>query len=146
MGTENIVEKLSQDARLTSKYGEKPGNPRWIKIWVRDNFCCGYCGANLLEDVIRMSSAQIDHILPKSKYKEYKDEDSNMVLACYCCNQIKRAFDPLEKLPEQEKILMNAETLESFRSKLLSICGNYLKPLLDKKQQILYKSNEAIGK
>jgi len=91
-----------------------------------------------------MSSAQIDHILPQSKYKTYKDEDTNMVLSCYCCNQIKRAFDPLEKLSEQERMLITVETLDSFREKLLSICRHYVIPLLEKKKKILYMSNEVL--
>lgn len=144
MDTEYIIHELSK-AGLTSKYGEVPGKTQWIKIWARDNFCCAYCGANLLNDVISMSSAQIDHVLPKSKYKDYKDEDSNMVLACYCCNQIKRAFDPLEKLPEHERILITVETIGSFREKLLSICRDYVIRRLEQKKEILNRSNEVLG-
>ena len=104
MNINDLISELSENARLTSKYGDEPGKRRWIKIWARDGFCCVYCGKNLLSDVIRMTSAQLDHIIPKSKYKGYINEDSNLVLSCYCCNQIKRAFDPLEKQSEQVKI------------------------------------------
>lgn len=144
MDTENIVDKLSQDARLTSKYGDIPGDPRWIKIWVRDRFCCVYCGENLLLDVIHMASAQLDHIIPKSRYKDYTNEDSNLVLSCYCCNQIKRAFDPLEKRPEL-KMNLSPETFDKYRDELLSSCRNYIIPLLNKKKTILHKSNEIIS-
>jgi 5-methylcytosine-specific restriction endonuclease McrA len=66
MEKENIISELSK-ARLTGKYGE-PGDHRWVKIWVRDRYCCVYCGVSLLDDIIRMSSAQIDHLLPKYEY------------------------------------------------------------------------------
>jgi len=145
MDMENIVDQLSQDARLTSKYGDKPGDPRWIKIWVRDRFCCVYCGENLLLDVIHMTSAQLDHIVPKSRYKDYTNEDSNLVLSCYCCNQIKRAFDPLKELPEQVKMNLSPETFDKYRDELLSVCRNYIIPRLNKKKTILHKSNEIIG-
>jgi len=66
MEKENIISELSK-AGLTGKYGE-PGDHRWVKIWVRDRYCCVYCGVSLLDDIIRMSSAQIDHLLPKYEY------------------------------------------------------------------------------
>jgi len=145
MDKKNMVDQLSQEARLTSKYGDKPGDPRWIKIWVRDRFCCVYCGENLLLDVIHMTSAQLDHIVPKSRYKDYTNEDSNLVLSCYCCNQIKRAFDPLKELPEQVKMNLSPETFDKYRDELLSVCRNYIIPRLNKKKTILHKSNEIIG-
>ena len=145
MDKKNMVDQLSQEARLTSKYGDKPGDPRWIKIWARDGFHCAYCGENLLQDVIRMTSAQLDHILPKSKYKDYMNEDANLVLSCYCCNQIKRAFDPLEKRPELEMNLSPA-TFNTYKDELLSVCRNYIIPKLNMKKAILDKSNEIIGR
>jgi|GEM_PF-3481738 hypothetical protein len=146
MDKKNMVDQLSQEARLTSKYGDKPGDPRWIKIWARDGFHCAYCGENLLQDVIRMTSAQLDHILPKSKYKDYMNEDANLVLSCYCCNQIKRAFDPLKELPEQLKMNLSPATFNTYKDELLSVCRNYIIPQLNKKKAILDKSNEIIGR
>lgn len=140
----NIVVALSK-AGLAGKYGE-PGDHHWIEIWVRDRYRCVYCGTTLLDDIIRMFSPQIDHILPKSKYKDYKNLESNMVLACYCCNQIKWKFNPLEKLPEQERAAVSPCTLDKFRDKLLSACRDYLGPRLEKKKKILSNSKEVIKK
>ena len=120
MEKENIISELSK-ARLTGKYGE-PGDHRWVKIWVRDRYCCVYCGVSLLDDIIRMSSAQIDHLLPKYEYKDYENLDINMLLACYCYDQIKREFDPLDKLSEEERSLVSPWMLEKFREKLLDAC------------------------
>ena len=142
---DSLIRKLSEEASLTSKYGDKPGDPRWITIWVRDRFCCVYCGENLLRDVVHMTSAQLDHILPKSKYKDYTNEDSNLVLSCYCCNQIKRAFDPLKELSDQVKMNMSPETFDKHRDELLASCRNYIIPRLNKKKTILHKSNKIIS-
>ena len=144
MEIENIISELSK-AGLTGKYGEQ-GDHRWVKVWVRDRYCCVYCGVSLLDDIIRMSSAQIDHLLPKWKYKSYENFEINMVLACYCCNQIKGKFDPLEKLSDEERRLISPKTFEKFRDKLLDACRDYLRPILKKKERILYNSKDVLKK
>jgi len=45
-----------------------------------------------------------------------------MLLVCYCYDQIKREFDPLDKLSEEERSLVSPWTLEKFREKLLDAC------------------------
>lgn len=44
------------------------GDTKWVRIRIRDEFKCVYCKEELLKDVIRMNSAQIDHLLQKSRY------------------------------------------------------------------------------
>jgi hypothetical protein len=69
--TKRLVEKL-HEAGLSGKYGEK-GKLSDVEVWVRDGFRCVYCQANLLEDRIRMATAQLDHILPKKSYGSYEE-------------------------------------------------------------------------
>lgn len=37
MNIDALIPKLSEDAHLTSKYGDKPGDSRWIRIWATDH-------------------------------------------------------------------------------------------------------------
>lgn len=55
---------------------------------------CHYCGkTGLQEDINKVDSedllATIDHVIPRSKGGPEKDE-SNLVVACYPCNQKKK--------------------------------------------------------
>lgn len=47
----------------------------------RDNFECVYCG--------RKNSKSVDHVLPRKRYPDLKNQLSNMVTACRNCNQEK---------------------------------------------------------
>ena len=140
---ENLIAELVKTG-LSGKPG-KPGNPKDVGIWVRDEFKYVYCGEYLLKDRIRMISAQIDHVLPKSKYKEFTDLPDNRVLSCFCCNQIKRKFDPLAETPDI-KSKLSTGTFKEYRQRLIKVCWNYIKPLLGKKDEILKQSISIIKK
>ena len=133
-----LVDELSK-AGLTGKRGE-PGDPKWVRIWVRDCCRCVYCGEYLLKDVIRMHSAQIDHLLPRSLYPEHADSEDNLVLSCFCCNQIKRDFDPLK----ERRDLANSP-LEAHRDLIIELCRKRIMLDLTIKQRILEKSR-AVAK
>jgi hypothetical protein len=64
----------------------------------------------------------MDHLLPKSKYPEYRDVDANWVLACYCCNQLKRDFEPLHKLGEKARAEIKPENMDAYRGELVEAC------------------------
>lgn len=106
---------------------KQTGDRRHIELWIRHKYRCEYCGEPLLSDLIRFYSAQLDHLLPKAKYPDetIKDNPDNWVLSCYTCNQIKRAFDPWEKLmgrgKSSEQIDINAN-----REALLQECRKYI--------------------
>jgi len=131
-------------AGLSGKSGE-PGDPKNVGVWVRDKFKCVYCDKCLLEDTIRITTAQIDHILPKSKYKEFAELPNNQVLSCVCCNQIKLRFDPLNEMPDIRNKL-SVSTFEEYRQRLIEVCRNYIKRQLDKKGEILKQSISIIKK
>jgi hypothetical protein len=141
MNTDDLINDLL-NAGLSGKYGKETAEARWVRIWVRDKFHCVYCGADLLSDLIRMSSCQIDHLLPRSKYKQYdnKESDSNLVLSCFTCNQIKRAFDPLTKLSEEERTDVIQGHLENHKEKIIDVCRNRIKDSRRKKEEILDNS------
>ena len=142
--TDKLLRDLSA-AGLSGKFG-KPGELVNVRVWVRDRFQCVYCGEDLLKDRIRMTSAQVDHLLPRSKYSDYVDLMANRVLACFCCNQIKRNFDPLEKLGDEVRNKISPVTLDDFRPLLLEKCQEYLRPRLKKKDDILEKSVSILRK
>lgn len=115
-------DKLMEDLRkagLSGKIG-KTGSPIHIRIWIRDEFKCAYCGEELLKDIIRVQSAQLDHLLPKHKYPAYKDKEENWVLACYACNQWKRTFDPLDHLSAFDRAA-SLHNLSIYRDELIKI-------------------------
>jgi len=144
---EQETKKLVTDlcaAGLSGKFGE-PSNSFNVEIWVRDGFRCVYCQANLLKDRIRMTTAQLDHILPQSSYGSYKDLRDNLILACFCCNSIiKGRFDPLSKVSDEVKRNISPETFKDYRDLLIETCREHMNPLLKKKDQILEKSISII--
>jgi hypothetical protein len=139
---EKLIKSLVR-AGLSGKHGEN-SEEKFVEIWVRDEFKCVYCGEYLLKDKIRMTSAQIDHLLPKTKHPKYKDVPANWVLSCFLCNQLKRTFDPLKNMPEiMEKI--SPDTLGVYRNLLINACKEHLKKSWNEKEGILKKSLKAIN-
>lgn len=53
------------------------------RIYVRDNFHCGYCG-----DKFQERELTLDHIKPKARGG--KNEPENLVTCCFRCNQRKK--------------------------------------------------------
>ena len=111
------------------------GKSEHVRMWVRHEYKCGYCDENLLTDALRMISSQLDHLLPQSKYKGLKDVEDNWVLACYCCNQIKRHFDPWKSLTSSVDV-PTRENIAFFRQALIEISRIRLKPFREQQQQV----------
>jgi hypothetical protein len=137
---EELVAQLLR-AGLAGKLGLagkqwKLGKPEHVRMWVRHEYKCGYCDENLLTDVLRMISSQLDHLLPKKWYEGLQNEEDNWVLACFCCNQLKRDFDPW-KLLMRSADLPTRENIAGYRHELIEISRNYLKPLRGQ-QQAMY--------
>lgn len=152
MNNEKLLAELLE-AGLSTKYADdrEKRDPRikeYIKVWVRDRYCCVYCGENLLQDRIRMTSAQIDHLLPKVDHEVLNDNPDNWVLACYCCNQIKRIFNPLKSMSSdvQNEIKTNPARIETHRDALIKKCRDEIKQYIDKKNEILIKVQNIIQK
>src|SRR5208337_4132535 len=82
--------------RLMSALPPTPGwGKRDVKIWIRDQCRCVYCGMDMLQSYnVAFYFYHYDHLLPKAVYGELEDEDWNRVLSCSACNQIKHTFDP----------------------------------------------------
>ncbi len=121
---EGLVAQLLK-AGLAGKVGlvGKPwrlGQSKHVRMWVRHEYKCGYCGESLLTDVLRMMSSQLDHLLPQKKYPYLKEVEDNWVLACFCCNQLKRDFNPWESLtsPVDQPTPQN---IASYRHTLIEI-------------------------
>lgn len=107
------------------------GASRHVRMWVRHEYKCGYCGENLLTDLPRMMSSQLDHLLPKRKYPYLRDVEG--VLACFRCNQLKRNFDPWKSLTSPVDS-PTPENIASYRHALIEISRNHLEPLRDEQQ------------
>lgn len=67
---------------------DKWNGSKWITphkrlaIYLRDNFCCVYCGANLKNS--NSQDRTLDHIVPKSKNGTNKS--TNLITCCKKCN------------------------------------------------------------
>ena len=126
-------------AGLAGKYGEK-SKKEHVDIWVRDGFHCVYCGVYLLADRIRLASAQLDHLLPR-RYQEFSGFSDNLVLSCYCCNQIKHQFDPWAHLEiPGKKNNITRENFHEYRDSLIETCQKYLTGKLEAKDKIIDNS------
>ena len=132
---ELLVSRLSK-AGLAAKPGQT-GDHRHVRMWLRAGCRCEYCGEELLTDLVRMMSTQRDHLLPWSKYPEFREIDDNWVLACYCCNQIKRNYDPLQELDERARVRVTPENMGAYRDALVTACIDYLSPKLKERNVIL---------
>ena len=64
-----------------------------LEIWADADFKCVYCGLDLIASLDNFKQGVIDHLLPQSIYPTMVQEPSNMVLACWVCNGIKRHRD-----------------------------------------------------
>lgn len=62
---------------------------------------CPYCSSPAITD--------LDHYLPRSKYKDFSIYAANLVPSCHPCNNVKRAFSPDEN-PEHHLIHPYYET------------------------------------
>ncbi len=60
-----------------------------IDIGIRADFCCEYCGKDLLTNVDAYDSWQKDHIVPNGG-----DGVDNLAVSCRTCNFVKRKTDP----------------------------------------------------
>jgi len=144
-------EKLIRDLHLGGLSGKvrQMGCSAHVEIWVRHRFKCAYCGEDLLKDVVRLQSAQLDHLLPKNEYPAFKDEQENLVLACFACNQWKRTFDPLDHVRAlKEKVMAGKATpgdLVIYREDLIRICWEkHLKRNFEERKKDLDRWNSII--
>lgn len=65
-----------------------------FRILSRDNFTCRYCGRRAPEVVL-----QVDHIVARTKGGS--DDDTNLITACFECNQGKLTMEVSIELPAQ---------------------------------------------
>ena len=73
---------------------------RMFELLKEQNHRCPYCDLKLSPMDIITSSAQVDHIYPRSR--SHEDGFVNKVLTCISCNQAKRNHTPWEWNGEQE--------------------------------------------
>jgi 5-methylcytosine-specific restriction endonuclease McrA len=61
-------------------------------VFVRDKYCCVYCGLDMMVIGNRWDLFAADHLVPKAKGGP--DTLTNLVTACLGCNRLKSGFDP----------------------------------------------------
>lgn len=108
-------------------------------VYVRANGRCEYCGADLLMSRQGYAIAEIDHLLPKSKYPEYSTNINNLVLSCRTCNGIKR----------NENILCSGElpdlvTDQGKRSELIQRSRNFISKKMGQYDETWRKATEIL--
>jgi hypothetical protein len=65
-----------------------------VQLGVRANFCCEYCGADLLATIESYDSWQRDHVVATARLGA--DDLGNLALACKLCNFLKRHSDVVQ--------------------------------------------------
>ena len=58
----------------------------------KDNYCCVYCGKEMLSDLDNWLSLQVDHIMPRKMGGG--DEIENRATSCAVCNRYKSSYYP----------------------------------------------------
>lgn len=97
------LKRLARELKRTQRYFWA-WNLRSLQAFIRDGGVCAYCGNALLETYGVISAT--DHLLPKTKYPERRNDISNLVPSCGECNATKREFDPCGGKPPE---LLNTE-------------------------------------
>ncbi|MBF0227888.1 MAG: HNH endonuclease [Desulfobacterales bacterium] len=90
-------------------------------VWTRAYGRCEYCKQDLLKNRLGYATGHIDHLLPKSKYPQYKDEIDNLVLSCSSCNGVKSNYDPIHPSENEHQMLLN------YRHELIDRVRQYLR-------------------
>jgi len=110
------------------------------KLYVETKGKCEYCGIDLFTNILTYYSSDIDHILPKSKYQQLKDNDLNTALSCKICNQSKGRRDFLKK--GEDPIIMLTEN----RQELINRVKEYVKIKRQEKENEYNEIKEIIQK
>ena len=72
-----------------------------VKLAIRADFKCEYCGKDLLENVDNYKLWQIDHIIPKSSQCRDCESFENKALSCTQCNKdLKGKWNPVSIIGE----------------------------------------------
>jgi 5-methylcytosine-specific restriction endonuclease McrA len=82
-----------------SKQYTRPKRKVKLRVWARDKWTCAYCG-DPVEDCADIypappKSATVDHKIPRSQGGG--NDQTNLVTACYECNQAKMNFTHLDE-------------------------------------------------
>lgn len=84
---------MADDERISALVKEHGFNEGTARAYVQSSGKCVYCDKNLLNELSDFYAADIDHLLPKSKYPEIESDIDNWVLSCRACNSIKGKMD-----------------------------------------------------
>lgn len=106
---------------------------------VKANGKCEYCGEDLLDSRAGYSSMETDHLLPRTKYSEYAENEMNWGLACRSCNSMKRDYDPLEG-----EVLAAEQMLREQRLELIYRVKKYLHDRVSAREKEWYRVKHII--
>ena len=104
-------------------------NEPTARAYAETNGHCMYCGDDVFSHWHSYSSAQVDHILPQSKYPDFYWHPQNLVLACFFCNTTKKDEDFLHQGENPQDMLSNK------RETLIARIRDHLGPEIKKRKQ-----------
>lgn len=106
--------KLEQEI-IDKLVATRKWSPAAVRLGIRANFKCEYCGKDLLASVENYKEWNFDHIIPKKHGGT--DDDENIAVACRTCNvSVKSRWNPAEHI-----------TGKPTRAKLISETREYIK-------------------
>lgn len=111
------------------------------------DFCCSYCGCDMLNDFATYRFSQTDHLLPKSRYARFESEPSNHVNSCLMCNMLKGHWDPNRDTKEEPLVLDDVTMIDpEVRTILIERTRRHLNQLLEEKVGAFRAMSELIRK
>ena len=99
--------QMSNEEKIQYLQKRHQFNEVTARSYVEANGQCVYCGGDVFSHWQSYSSAQMDHILPRSKYPDFFEHPRNYVLSCYFCNSTKKTWDSLESGEDPLDMLCN---------------------------------------
>lgn len=123
---------MTDEEKISRLMQEFDYNPVTANAYLEAKGVCTFCGEDVFASLAGFWSAQIDHLLPESRYPDLKWEPLNNVYACFRCNQRKRCFDPLESLAANGiEVADPRRALRERRSEIIEAVRSLMKPVRD---------------
>lgn len=114
--------------KLNILKNQKGYNDVTANAYVEAAGLCTYCQKDQFLHPGAFWSAEIDHLLPVSKYPQLEWEKLNCVYSCFRCNKLKGTYDPLAEVSKAGIDVSNPLfVLQSARQEIIEIVRNHLK-------------------
>jgi hypothetical protein len=109
----------------------------FLMAWLADRHSdrtvvCAYCDLPLMStEPTSFRHGTVDHLLPKSRYRQLELDQLNIVPCCYRCNAVKGRWDPNERDPVYSQNDLDDQLTKEQRDKLKARTRDYVHKKLE---------------